>query len=1258
MGTSLEETSIYALSANHDDAQTEAALQDLIDPASGIGMNLFRLCIGTSDFSDSRSVTNDPTNNPHGWYTYQDGGPTSPFSIQHDIDLNVIHVVKLAQDVAARTNHPIKFFASAWSPPAWMKDSKVLNGGNLLQSMIPAYAAYLRQFVQAYEAQGIPIYAITTNNEHYNNTPQYPSCYFSPQQETALVDAIATEFAKYNITTKVWILDHNYAYYNQVKQTLAGLKSLGEVDSVGYHHYAGDPSNMSVSHDAYPSVGTQFTEGSVWGTAGMNEIVQDFRNWSSSYVSWVTMTTQTPTHIQGPYNAPPALSPLLLIRNNNTLTGTDPNPDYYRIPEYYLYGQFMKFIQPGAVRIGSDGGSTSTTTNVAFKNPDGTIVIVAVNQNNWDQNVRFVVDGSQFVTAIPAATVATYTLKGGLPPSTVAPVGLPILPTSISPPTGSGSFVQEWYLNIANVSLSTLRGDSRYPNSPSGANVLTTLHTNDQWTATSGTRMTGCIVPNVTGAYTFYFQANNTGEFRLSTDSTRANLPASPTAYCYIYAIDWTSRPGQISKPVNLVAGQKYYFETVQAGGAGNGESGVAWDVPGIDNGQVISGKFLSPSVEATAPAVTSALSAAGTTQVAFNYQITASNTPFVYSATGLPPGLALNANTGAITGKPTTTGTYKPTISALNEGGQGKATLVITVGANALAPAFTSPTTASGTIGAAFSYTVTATNSPTSYGASGLPKGLSISATTGVVTGTPTTAGTSNVTLSATNTYGTVTQNLALTISASSPTPTPTRRLRLRLQRLLLTPTPTPTPTPPPVPVTPAGLTGTGWNKQVDLRWTRSANATGYNVLRASSVNGTYTTIASNVTNAFYSDTAGLANGTTYYYEVSAFNASGTSAVSSPVGATTEPSGFDAWSYGDVGTVAAAGSSSYQDGTYTVAGSGRDIQGGSDAFQFVSQPLTGDGAIVARVSSVSNVGVWSKAGVMIRESLAPNAANMAIVVTPTTREGVSSQWRTATGAGTAYTQTTGLTAPYWVKLVRVGNVFTSYSSPDGVAWTLQSTQTINMASAAYAGLAVTSHSDGVLCTATFDSVSILPVDTAWLSDDLGVPAIAGFAAYSDGVLTLNGAGSDIWNTGDQFRFMYQPASGDCTITVQVTGVENSNTNSKGGVMLRESLAANSPQVDLFATPNSGVYMQARASAGASTGNVAIDYALQTPCWLRLSRVGNTVTGYTSADGSTWTALGSTTVTMATNAYLGVATTSHDASKLGTATVENLSVQP
>ncbi len=595
MGTSLEETSIYALSKNHDDAQTEAALKDLIDPASGLGMNLFRLCIGTSDFSDGTSVTNDPKNNPHGWYTYQDGGPNSPFSIQHDIDLNIIHVVKLAQDVAAKTNHPVRFFASAWSPPAWMKDSNSLTGGKLLPSMNSAYAAYLRQFVQAYQAQGIPIYAITTNNEHYNNTPQYPSCVFDARQETDLVRDIASEFAQHGITTKIWILDHNYDESPGARTTLDGLgPDVGEADSIAYHHYSGSESYVLNTHDRYPSTGIQFTEGSNWGTVGMNENVQNFRSACESYVSWVTMTTQTPSHIQGPYNSPGILSPTLLIRNDHTETGADPNPDYYKIPEYYLYGQFMKYVQPGAVCIHSDGGSTSSTTNVAFKNPNGTIVIVAVNQNNWDQDVRFVVDGSQFVTAIPAATVATYTLKGGLAPSTVAPVGLPVLPNPISPPTGNGAVVQEWILDPKGTPGTypyPLTHDSRYPDHPSGTSVLNAISTSDQWNNNSGTRIVGCVVPNVTGNYRFYVLGNGWAQLSLSTDETPANLKLIATCPSWSDSFYQYLGPGQQeSAPIALTAGRKYYFETLQLGGAHQGKTQVAWDIPGIANGQIISG--------------------------------------------------------------------------------------------------------------------------------------------------------------------------------------------------------------------------------------------------------------------------------------------------------------------------------------------------------------------------------------------------------------------------------------------------------------------------------------------------------------------------------------------------------------------------------------------------------------------------------------------------------------------------------------------
>ncbi len=166
-------------------------------------------------------------------------------------------------------------------------------------------------------------------------------------------------------------------------------------------------------------------------------------------------------------------------------------------------------------------------------------------------------------------------------------------------------------------------------------------------------------------------------------------------------------------------------------------------------------------------PAITSDLTATGTTLAAFSYQIVASQSPTSYGATGLPTGLAINTSTGEITGTASAAGTSNVTISATNLIGTGSATLVITITAS---PTITSALTKSGITGTAFSYQIAATQTPTSYDATGLPAGLVITPSTGAITGTPTAAGPFNVTISATNATGTGSATLVITITAPVP--------------------------------------------------------------------------------------------------------------------------------------------------------------------------------------------------------------------------------------------------------------------------------------------------------------------------------------------------------------------------------------------------------------------------------------------------------------------------------------------------------
>ena len=166
-------------------------------------------------------------------------------------------------------------------------------------------------------------------------------------------------------------------------------------------------------------------------------------------------------------------------------------------------------------------------------------------------------------------------------------------------------------------------------------------------------------------------------------------------------------------------------------------------------------------------PVISSATTASGTVGSAFSYQITASNSPTSYSATGLPAGLTVNSGTGLISGNPTAAGTSTVTLSATNSTGGATAKLTLTIALPG--PVITSATTASGTVGSAFSYQITASNSPASYAATGLPAGLTVNSGTGLISGKPTAAGTSTVTLSATNGTGTGTAKLTLTIAAAA---------------------------------------------------------------------------------------------------------------------------------------------------------------------------------------------------------------------------------------------------------------------------------------------------------------------------------------------------------------------------------------------------------------------------------------------------------------------------------------------------------
>ncbi|MCW1912303.1 putative Ig domain-containing protein [Luteolibacter sp. GHJ8] len=366
----------------------------------------------------------------------------------------------------------------------------------------------------------------------------------------------------------------------------------------------------------------------------------------------------------------------------------------------------------------------------------------------------------------------------------------------------------------------------------------------------------------------------------------------------------------------------------------------------------------------------------------------------------------------------------------------------------------------------------------------------------------------------------------------------------------------------------------------------------------------------------------------------------------------TSLPSG---WTATDIGSPGVAGGSSESAGTFTLSGSGSDISGTADGMHYAWQTLAGDGEIRARVTSQTNTHAQAKAGVMIRGSNISTAVNALMAVTP--GSGFQFQRRTtASGSTNSVAGPTLNAVPNnWVRLTRSGTLITGYVSANGTAWTQVGTATIAMPASVSIGLAVSSHNNAVLGTATFDNVSITPYPVPWLTADIGSPGLQGSAEFFGGAHTVKGAGS-FGGLSDGFRYVYQTLGANGSIVARVSTLNNTGSNARVGVMMRDTLDAGSRMAALTVTGSGGWRWQRRTLMGGTVTTTNSSTGTAPNLWVRLARSGSTVTASRSTDGSTWTTIGSVSVTMGTNYYVGLAVASGSTSVLNTSVMDNVAV--
>jgi hypothetical protein len=231
----------------------------------------------------------------------------------------------------------------------------------------------------------------------------------------------------------------------------------------------------------------------------------------------------------------------------------------------------------------------------------------------------------------------------------------------------------------------------------------------------------------------------------------------------------------------------------------------------------------------------------------------------------------------------------------------------------------------------------------------------------------------------------------------------------------------------------------------------------------------------------------------------------------------------------------------------------------------------------------------------------------------------------------------------------------TSTSAPFQITWSNVPSGTYSLKAVATDNGGATGTSATVSITVSSGSSNGLPA--GWQQADIGAVPIPGNATYTSGTFSVNGSGADIWGTADAFHYAYTTLNGDGTIVARVASIPTGvNSWVKAGVMIRASTAANAQHAFMLASASKGMAFQRRPQAGGDSVNTAGTLSTA-PRWVKLQRNGNLFSAYESANGTTWTLVGTETIVMGQSVLVGLAVTSHTTAASATCTFDNVSIQ-
>ena len=328
---------------------------------SEMGLNVCRTCIGASDYSTEV-------------FSYDEGEPDPEmkrFSIAHD----QAYVLPMLRE-ARKANPDLFLFSSPWSPPGWMKVGGSMLGGSIRQRSFAPYGQYFVKFLQAYAAEGVPVQAVTVQNEvDTDQDGRMPACLFPQEYEIGFVTRhLGPKLRENGLSTKIWILDHNYNLWGRAICELDEPALRQYCNAVAFHGYVGTQEMMDKVHEAHPEAQLYWTEGgpdytapdwAKWGKA----FTQAIRHWCQSLTGWNLALDEKGRPNLGPFSC------------GGLITIHSQTKEITRSGQYWAFAHFSRNVRRGARRFES-ASQVPGVEQVAFENPDGQKVLIVTNSGS------------------------------------------------------------------------------------------------------------------------------------------------------------------------------------------------------------------------------------------------------------------------------------------------------------------------------------------------------------------------------------------------------------------------------------------------------------------------------------------------------------------------------------------------------------------------------------------------------------------------------------------------------------------------------------------------------------------------------------------------------------------------------------------------------------------------------------------------------------------------------------------------------------